>query len=86
MSLTNDQKLKRDIEKILNKMDEATRMNWKTGTTLSYVRDLLEWDYNWRGFGNSDSFETRVSGLGFDIVEATTKKGFHKSVRVITFK
>jgi hypothetical protein len=76
------EKLTTDILEILIRWpDEKARLNYKTGASLSYIRTLLL-DMGWKNLSSSD-FPYLVEKLGFSIERATTKKGFHKSAKVL---
>lgn len=84
----NQQKLKEkfseDILEILCGWDsDERRKNWKTGSSISYIKVLLE-EKGWKNLGRLSDFEYDIEKAGFKIIPAITKKGFHKSVRVIS--
>lgn len=78
------QNLENDILEILSQWDDDERlMNWKTGSSVSTVLELLR-DKGWKNLGNIADFEYTLNRLGFSTVPAKTKTGFHKWNRVVT--
>jgi hypothetical protein len=81
--LYNRMKLTADIRKILKMWttDEG-RSNYKHGATIHHVRSMLNHG-RWK-LPSGENFVSLLVELGFKVNRATTKTGYHKSVRAVS--
>lgn len=78
-----NEKLANDVLNILaGWSNDRMREDWKYGASVSNVMESLR-EMGWANLGSVSDFEYSVRQVGFSVMPAKTKSGFHKWARVI---